>query len=123
MEVFKFLKEVLGLGNGDLTLLLALKKDWVLSTNDVSKKLNIRYSHAYRILKTFNSYGWCRIERKQMKDKKGNEINRFNTFFVFNEKGKKLVNEVFEKKILPKIPLTPDEFIKTNELDLIVEKK
>ncbi len=122
METFKFLKEILGLGNGDLTLFLAFKKDWVLSPNDVAKKLNIPYGQAYRILDKFRSLGWCRKEQKQMKGKNGKLINKYNTFFVFNKKGKKVAIEVFEKKVSSKIPLTIDEFKEVNELDLIVER-
>jgi len=121
METFRFLKEFVGLGNGDLILLLAFKKDWRLTIRDCMDNLGLQHAHAYRILETFNAKGIC---KKVIIKKRGNRdmgTGRKINVYIFNNGGAKIVEKIFEKKILPKIPLTPKDFKKAKEIDLIIE--
>lgn len=117
------MERIVGLGNGDLILLLAFKNNWKLKIRDCVDNLKLRHAHAWRILETFKAKGIC---RKEIIKKTGNgniKGGRRINVYIFNDKAVSIVGYIFNKKILPKIPLTPEDFLKADELYLIVEKE
>ena len=83
----------------------------------------LQHAHAYRILETFNAKGMCRKEIIEKGGNRGMGTGRKTNLYVFNNGAVRIVKKIFERKIQPKIPLTPEEFLKAKELDFIFEKK
>jgi len=122
MKAIQFLKEYVGLHNGDLLFLLAFKHDWRLTSKIVSKEMGIAQNHAYNLLESFRTHGYCRKEKFYIDEKDHIPGRRDRNLYIFNDTAKKIVKKIFEKKILPKIPLTPKEFKKAYKLRLIIER-
>jgi len=123
MKAIQFLKEYVGLHNGDLLFLLAFKYNWELTSKIVSAEMGIAQNHAYNLLESFRTHGYCKKEKIFVSEKDRIPGRRDRNLYIFNDTAKKIVKKIFEKKIQPKIPLTPEEFKTADELNLIIEKK
>ena len=112
MDVFEFIKKYCPVGNGDLILLLAFKNGWKITASDASKKLNLDLSHACRILRKMMDAGFCK--RRKPDGKK-------SYVYEFNGSGKYLIKRIFERKITPYVDMTPEEFLKIEEVEIALK--
>lgn len=119
--MFEFLKNYSGLGNGDLILLLAFRKGWKLKIRDCVENLGLRDAHAWRILETFRAKGICKKTRIKVVIPGIKKRRDYVNTYIFNNKAFKMVERIFEKKILPKVPITREDFLNKDEVHLIVE--
>ena len=121
MKTLKFLKEYCGLHNGNLLFLVAFKHNWKLTSKIVSEEMGIAINHAYNLLESFRTHGYCKKEKIIRKEKRPIGGRRDINLYIFNDTAKRIVNRIFEKKILPKVPITPEDFLKKDEVSIIIE--
>jgi len=114
MDAFEFLKKYCPVGNGDLILLYAFKNNWMTTAPEVAKRIKIRPDHARRILNTMKATGFC--TRIKVDNKRA-------MVYRFNGKGKSSVKRIFNKKIMPYVNLTPEEFLRVEEIDIVLTFK
>jgi len=112
MEIFRFLKTYCPIGNGDLTFLYAFRRNWKFKTPELAKQIGISTSHANKILKAMQAKGYCKCYY---------ENNKRVLTWKFNNEAKKVVKKIFERKIMPYVPLTPKEFLRTEEIDIVIK--
>ena len=111
METLEFIKKYCPVGNGDLILLLAFKNKGKVTTTDVEKRLKLSKSHANRILRKMEAAGFCR--REKIKSSPA-------YLYVFNNSLLYLIKRIFERKIMPYVPLTPEKFLETEEIEIFI---
>jgi len=112
MDVFEFLRKYCPVGNGDLTFLYAFKKKWKFKTPELCKRIGIKANHANKILRVMEAKGYC---------KSYYENNERALTWEFNNEARKAVARIFERKILPYVPLTPEEFLNTERVDIVLK--
>ena len=112
MDVLEFIKRSCPVGNGDLIILYAFKKGWKVTAPETAKRLGLRPEHVRRILNTMKSAGFCRSYKVEEKRAK---------IYEFNGKRKYLIKGIFEKKIMPYVNITPEEFLKIEEVEVALK--
>ena len=112
MDVFKFLKSYCPIGNGDLIFLYAFKRNWKFKTPELCKRIGIKANHANKILRVMEAKGYC---------KRYYEDNKLTLTWEFNGEAKKVVKRIFERKILPYVNITPEEFLNIEEVEIALK--
>ena len=112
MDVFEFIKKYCPVGNGDLIILYAFKKGWKITTIEIKERLKLSYNHAYNILKKMETAGFCKCIKR---------VGKQADIYEFNGSGKYLIKRIFERKIMPYVNITPEEFLNIEEVEIALK--